>query len=1139
MREMLYPVAALRASASPSPSSSGFVPAQPVNHIRLPKLDLPKFSGKYDEWYPFFDSFNSLIHINASLSDVQKLQYLRASLTGDAAKIISALEISDPNYQVAWAILKERYDNRREIVQSHIKAIFELPSMAKENITELRQIVDGATRHIHALQVLKRPTTQWDDLLVYILSSKLDALTSREWQLSLTGTALPTLKQFTDFVTHRCITLETSSKNKIVNARAQSQSNTKQQSCVAFVKAKCVFCKGKHLVYHCESFLALPVSRRIAEARKRKLCANCLRPADHAANKCPSGSCKICRLKHNTLLHLTVASAKSDDSQSYDRVTTEPAAADTAPAVVSSSVASSKRGGVMLSTAVAFVQDDEGHCINNTTTRSFEAAELILHSRANSFSIAVDCIVTERVTGQIQPSASCPTLQKTRFGWILAGRSCATSGLSTGVHSFHTSITNSQLHEQLTKFWEIENAAAASDPRTAEEIQCEQHFIKNVSRTEQGRFVVKLPFAEPAPHAFVSSRSIALKRFKATERRFNRDSDLKEQYFKFMGEYIALGHMRQVGEGEDEDSESFYLPHHCIFKSPASNKFRVVFDASAKDAAGVALNDILMVGPTVQQDLFTILLRFRTFRYALSADIVKMYRQIQVHLSQTRYQRILWREEFTSNIVAYELLTLTYGTSPASFLATRCLMWLSEHEAVEWPRGAACVGRDFYVDDMLTGADTFNEAVAIRDETIKVLRAGAFELGKWASNHSGLLKGIKNQNENPVVIQDAAESSVLGIHWVHSRDTFRFLYSPDGDSAAVSKRNILSEISRLFDPLGLLGPVIVRTKLILQELWQLGAHWDESVPQELHTRWTAIKSQLADINHLDIPRCVKYAADSGLVQIHGFCDASQRAYGVCVYVRTKLEDNTYRVELLCSKSRVAPLKALSLPRLELSAALLLARLMHKIQSAFDVTGIRKYMWADSTIVLNWISSPSRRWSVFVAHRIGEIQELTEVASWRHIRLEDNPADCLSRGLSPHDVTESTMWWHGPAFLQHDEELWPNSDFACSPHNLPEQRKCVATVTVSDSSIVNELLNRHSSLDKTYRVIAYCLRFFKARHPHEPGKFITPREKQFAVQIACTSVQKQAFLNTGPLGRDAQLAQRAVYWPCLPLSPRRG
>ncbi|KYN12751.1 hypothetical protein ALC57_15076 [Trachymyrmex cornetzi] len=536
MREMLYPVAALRASASPSPSSSGFVPSQPVNRIRLPKLDLPKFSGKYDEWCPFFDSFNSLIHINASLSDVQKLQYLRASLTGDAAKIISALEISEPNYQVAWAILKERYDNRRAIVQSHIKTIFELPSMAKENITELRQIADGATRHIHALQVLKRPTTQWDDLLVYILSSKLDALTSREWQLSLTGTVLPTLKQFTDFVTHRCITLETSSKNKIVNARAQSQSNTKQQFCVAFVKAKWVFCKGEHLVYHYESFLALPVSRRIAETRKRKLCANCLRPANHAANKCPSGSCKICRLKHNTLLHLTVASAKSDDSQSYDRVTTEPAAADTAPAVVSSSVASSKRGGVMLSTAVAFVQDDEGHrkpCrilldsgsqanfvsrtfinsikvktrslnvsisgINNTTTRSFEAAELILHSRANSFSIAVDCIVTERVTGklpaasfkrnvfeiprnieladpkfyvaseidiligaehfwdllcvgQIQPSASCPTLQKTRFGWILAGGACATSGLSTGVHFFHTSITNSQLHEQLTKF---------------------------------------------------------------------------------------------------------------------------------------------------------------------------------------------------------------------------------------------------------------------------------------------------------------------------------------------------------------------------------------------------------------------------------------------------------------------------------------------------------------------------------------------------------------------------------------------------------------------------------------------------------------------------------------------------------------
>ncbi|XP_018395618.1 PREDICTED: uncharacterized protein LOC108774073, partial [Cyphomyrmex costatus] len=337
-----------------------------------------------------------------------------------------------------------------------------------------------------------------------------------------------------------------------------------------------------------------------------------------------------------------------------------------------------------------------------------------------------------------------------------------------------------------------------------------------------------------------------------------------------------------------------------------------------------------------------------------------MYRQVMVHPSQTNYQRILWRDKYTSNVVAYELLTLTYGTSPASFLATRCLKWLAEHCAIVWPRGAVCVGRDFYVDDMLTGADTINEALAIRDETIEALRSGAFELGKWASSCSELLVGVKDQCDNPVVIHNGPESSVLGIHWIHSQDTFRFYYEPDDISVITSKRRILADTSRIFDPLGLLGPVIVLAKLILQELWQLGVHWDESVPQELHERWTALKSQLAGINQLNIPRCVKISSDPKSVQIHGFCDASQKAYGACIYLRSEIADRTYHTELLCSKSRVAPLKALSLPRLELSAALLLARLWHKIQSAFDTVGMQIYLWSDSTIALNWITSPSRR-----------------------------------------------------------------------------------------------------------------------------------------------------------------------------------
>lgn len=277
-----------------------------LSQVRLPKLNLPVSSGSYDEWFPFYDTFQSIIHRNTSLDNIQKLQYLRASLTGDAKNIISALEILAANYNTAWNLLKNRYDNRRVIAQNHIKAIMELPSMTRENACELRQIIDGASRHISALEALKRPTSQWDDLLIYILSNKLDPVSMREWQNSLTTTELPTYKQFSGFIAHRSQTLEATVK---LSASMSMKSNSRtrprsQAACVAAVKFKCTHCSEEHSIYYCPKFLALTVSQRIAAIRKAKICSNCLRSADHSANKCASGNCKTCKRKHNTLLHL-------------------------------------------------------------------------------------------------------------------------------------------------------------------------------------------------------------------------------------------------------------------------------------------------------------------------------------------------------------------------------------------------------------------------------------------------------------------------------------------------------------------------------------------------------------------------------------------------------------------------------------------------------------------------------------------------------------------------------------------------------------------------------------------------------------------------------------------------------------------
>jgi len=545
--------------------------------------------------------------------------------------------------------------------------------------------------------------------------------------------------------------------------------------------------------------------------------------------------------------------------------------------------------------------------------------------------------------GQIRTSANHPMLQKTRFGWILAGRLNTSSHRSQDIRAFHATISNSQLHAQLTRFWQLETIG---NPKhyTDEESRCEKSFLDNVTRNDQDRYILKLPFKDQANVKLGNSKDAALNRFYNLEKTFKRYPDLKAQYTHFLQEYLALEHMKQIHDSVDSLSESFYLPHHGVFKnvSPSSG-IRVVFDASSKSSTGVSLNDILMKGPVIQQDLFSILLRFRTFRYVFVADIIKMYRQILINPSHTCYQRILWREDQASEIRTFELATVTYGTTPASYLATKCLEHLAESNRDKYPMGSVCVGRDFYVDDLLLGADTLVEAVRARDEAINLLRLGCFELSKWASNSPELLKNIHNQTDNTVIIDHESSSRILDIRWNQSLDEFRFSYIPDKEHKNLSKRVILSEVSRLFDPLGLLSPAMVLSKFLLQDLWQLGMHWDESVPLDIGTRWNKLKSQFGDFNRLKIPRCVKSSFESQSTQIHGFCDASQQAYGACVYVRTQIGPEAFQCRLLASKSRVAPLRTVSLPRLELSAALLLAQLIDKINDSFAITSMKVFL----------------------------------------------------------------------------------------------------------------------------------------------------------------------------------------------------
>ncbi|XP_015438112.1 PREDICTED: uncharacterized protein LOC107193222, partial [Dufourea novaeangliae] len=284
-----------------------------------------------------------------------------------------------------------------------------------------------------------------------------------------------------------------------------------------------------------------------------------------------------------------------------------------------------------------------------------------------------------------------------------------------------------------------------------------------------------------------------------------------------------------------------------------------------------------------------------------------MYRQIELSADHRKYHKILWREHRNHPIQTFILNTVTYGTASAPFLATRTLQQLAEDEGSSFPLAAHALQNDFYVDDMLTGAPTFTQAEILRDQLINLTAKGGFQLRQWASNDPRLIEPLQTFKDQHMTLSFTDSKKTLGLFWHPQNDTIGYSVKECDSLPKLTKRGILSCIAQLFDPLGLLGPIIVKAKLIMQELWKLNIHWDESVPFDIYSVWNEFQSQLVTIRQFNVPRLI-IDDHTQNIQLHGFCDASERAYGACLYIRSTNIHGQHSVKLVCSKSRVAPLK---------------------------------------------------------------------------------------------------------------------------------------------------------------------------------------------------------------------------------------
>lgn len=676
-----------------------------------------------------------------------------------------------------------------------------------------------------------------------------------------------------------------------------------------------------------------------------------------------------------------------------------------------------------------------------------------------------------------------PTAQNTVLGWILSGRVPAidTNNISSTLLSNQCTVDN-----ELTRFWEIEETSLTR-ALTVDEAQCEVLYEKTVTRDSSGRLHVRLPLRN-MDVCFGESQHMAVKRQLQLEKRFAANNEFANTYRQFMLEYEQLGHMSVVSDADIDlkntrasspaNKREFYIPHHAVLKEAStSTKLRVVFDASRKSANGYSLNDQMLIGPRLQDNLTAIVMRWRRHRIGFSADIEKMYRQIAVDQPDADLQRIVWRPQANETMKVYRLTTVTYGTASAPYLAVKSLQMLAKLERERFPIGAEVAINCFYVDDVLAGADTTAECLEAQKQIMNMLASGGFVLRKWVSNSEDVLAQVPNdyrERQLPLTIDESTSIKTLGIQWNPSSDELCFNISAPETNDVHTKRSFLSQAARLYDPLGWLAPSTIIVKILFQQLWKENLDWDDPLPKAIADQWNHLQRSLCCFQTLRIPRWMSMSSTRS-VEVHGFCDASMAAYASVVFVRVTTEDGTVKVHNVSAKTKVAPLKVISLPRLELCGAVLLVKLLQDIISAlrFD-ENVSITCWTDSTIVLAWLRAEPARFNVFVANRISEIQRSALATRWRHVRSEDNPADCASRGLSPQNLITHKLWWTGPYWLSDSAENWPNLIITDDPNE--EIRINSNTALAIQQNYQWDLITKISNWKRLTRITAWCKRF---------------------------------------------------------------
>ncbi|XP_071055173.1 uncharacterized protein [Onthophagus taurus] len=1004
-------------SQAPSPAGSGTSPAIGIqttvkNTVRLPKLELKKFNGDIATWPEFWEQFKQSVH-DSELDDVGKFAYLKSYLTGRAAATIAGLTSSGASYVNAIELLKAEFGNSQRIVDSY-----------ETDINGLRKLFNTASTIIKSLATLGIAPEQYgllnsDDSV----SVSGDSTQSADYNKELINLLQFIKIELCSLEQAECVTTEPGKdRNKTDNLKskqghryAKNKDNYTVAGLLTEVKNVCFFCKSSdHTTPNCNESLTLTQKKDKLKADRR--CYRWTKPK-HLSKECKTNiKCRRCLQRHAT----TVCERRK---VSYQRRTDDEDTATNSTSLLTNG----QLNKVYLQTACAQIVTKD----DNATIR------LVLDG-GSQLTFIRECISRQlrlKVIGKhkisIQPFGERDRTPAKLCNRVQVNLKC----LNTG------NITQINAVEVPEICFDTLNPPTLNEPAIRQ--FAAKYQLADSSEEGQRNGIVLLIGAD--------------------------------YYWK-----LVTGEVKQLTNGLTAVNSTFGWTIHGPSSVANQYDFMVSFNTATVLHAQVTSDSMDLKRFWSMETLGINATANVQGAIGVTADIEKAFLQISINDNDRDVLRFLWYkdpvpENLTSamelsNITTYRMKRVTFWIISSPFLLATTLRKHFEDQPEKLQNTSSILSKPFYVDDLVTAASTVDEAQNLYSESMQILQAANMNLRKWCSNDATMM-AVFQTNEK---VTRQGERKVLGILWHTLHDELGVSVQSEEEDTVPTKRKVLKTVAKIYDPLGLLGPCTVKAKILLQALWKKKLNWDDVLDPEQSGEWSKWCKELNDLSELRVPRCI-IPNKRDKVDLHIFAGASPYAYGAVAYIRC-LSNN--ECNYVMSKNRVdkSGQRELTLPKLELTAALCEARLQNYIAKNMLIYIQKTTLWSDSKISLYWIRGKSKKWKPYVQNRVNEIHKLSD-SVWRYCPGKENPADLLTRGISAKTLIESNLWLRGPKWLK-DEENWPNDEYF-----EPDVDQVSSLLTIQRNESTPETqpifpLEKYGTYEKIMRITAYVIRFIK-------------------------------------------------------------